>query len=292
MDQLTVSDRDTAYVWVGRDTGGRPGPAVRLLRQAGAALLGRAEAEVVLAHGPAGNPVVRIAGPESVELPVSVSRAGRVVVVAARAAGPVGVDVEQVRALPALALARRWFPPAELAWLADRPEAGRAAEFLRLWTAKEAVGKALGVGLRGGGLLREMPPPGLPLRQVPGGEPVRVGHPELGGGLVLAVAVRAEAGVEVAVEVVQRAGPAVDVAQGPGPDVDVAQGPGPDVEADVAQWPGPDVEVVQGAGPDVEVVQGAGHGVAADRSAPVERTSLPVVVRGNASSRRSTRGRL
>ncbi|MGC4816395.1 4'-phosphopantetheinyl transferase family protein [Micromonospora sp. DT63] len=287
MDQLTVSDRDTAYVWVGRDTGGRPGPAVRLLRQAGAALLGRAEAEVVLAHGPAGNPVVRVAAPVDsgpVELPVSLSRAGRVVVVAARAAGPVGVDVEQVRALPALALARRWFPPAELAWLADRPEAGRAAEFLRLWTAKEAVGKALGVGLRGGGLLREMPPPGLPLRQVPGGEPVRVGHPELAGGLVLAVAVRAEAGVEVAVEVVQRAGPGVDV--------DVAQGPGPDVEADVAQWPGPGVDVAQRPGPGVEAVQGAGHGVAADRSAPVERTSLPVVVRGNASSRRSTRGRL
>ncbi|MCF0095177.1 hypothetical protein B0E54_04036 [Micromonospora sp. MH99] len=270
-----MSDRDTAYVWVGRDTGGRPGPAVRLLRRAGAALLGRAEAEVVLAHGPAGNPVVRVAGPESVELPVSVSRAGRVVVVAARAAGPVGVDVEQVRALPALALARRWFPPAELAWLADRPEAGRAVDFLRLWTAKEAVGKALGVGLRGGGLLRGMPPPagpGLPLRQVPGGEPLRVGHPELGGGLVLAVAVRAEAGVEVAVEVVQRPGPGIDVG--------------------VAQRPGVGVDVVQRPGPDVEVVQGAGHGLAADRSAPVERTSLPVVVRGNASSRRNTLGRL
>lgn len=246
MGQLTVSDRDTAYVWVGRDTGGRPGPAVRLLRRAGAALLGRAEAEVVLAHGPAGNPVVRVAAladPGPVELPVSVSRAGQVVVVAARAAGPVGVDVEEIRPLPALALARRWFSADELAWLAGRPEVGRAAEFLRLWTAKEAVGKALGLGLRAGGLLREMPPPvgpGLPLRPVPGGEPLRVGHPELGGGLVLAVAVRAEAGVDV----------------------------------------------------DVEVVQRAGHDVAADRSAPVERTSLPVVVRGNASSRRSTRGRL
>lgn len=253
-----MSDRDTAYVWVGRDTGGRPGPAVRLLRRAGAALLGRAEAEVVLAHGPAGNPVVRVAGPVDsgpVELPVSVSRAGQVVVVAARAAGPVGVDVERVRPLPALALARRWFSPAELAWLAGRPEAARAADFLRLWTAKEAVGKALGRGLRVGGLLREMPPPdgpGLPLRPVPGGEPLRVGNPELGDGLVLAVAVRAEAGVEVVVKVVQRAGH-------------------------------------EGG---VEVVQRAGHGVAAERSAPVERTSLPVVVRGNASSRRSTRGRL
>ncbi|MGC4878486.1 4'-phosphopantetheinyl transferase family protein [Micromonospora sp. DT43] len=252
MGQLTVSDRDTVYVWVGRDTGGQPDPARGLLLRAGAALLGRSEAELVLTHRPGGSPLLRVGGTVEqvrvdgpvergrqaepadegrrtgpVELPVSVSRTDGVVVVAARLGGPVGVDVERVRPLPALALARRWFPPAESSWLAARPEVGHAVDFLGLWTAKEAVGKALGVGLRGGGLLREMPPPGLPLRPVPGGEPLRVGHPEVGAGLVLAVAVRAE------------------------------------------------VEV------DVEVVQWAGHGVAAERRAPVERTSLPVVVRGN-----------
>lgn len=45
-------------------------------------------------------------------------------------------------------------------------------------------------------------------------------------------------------------------------------------------------------GVHVEVAQRAGHDVTAERSTSVERTSLPVVVRGNASSRRSTRGRL
>ncbi|MEU8013077.1 4'-phosphopantetheinyl transferase family protein [Micromonospora parva] len=228
MDQLTVSGRDTAYVWVGRDTGGQPDPAAVLLRRAGALLLGRAQTAVVLTHDREGRPVVRVdevTGP--VELAVSVSRTAGLVVVAARRGGAVGVDVERIRPLPALALAGRWFPPAELAWLADRPEAGRTVDFLRLWTAKEAVGKALGRGLRDGGLRRLMPTPGLPLRPVPGGEPVRVGHPPLGEGLVLAVAGYAATRV------------------------------------------------------DVEVVQGPGHGLTAERSASVERTSLPVVVRGS-----------
>ncbi|MET7376107.1 4'-phosphopantetheinyl transferase family protein [Micromonospora arida] len=228
MAQLTVSGRDTAYVWVGRDTGGQPDPAAVLVRRAGALLLGRAETELVLTHDREGRPVVRVDEVTgSVEVAVSVSRTAGLVAVAARRAGAVGVDVERIRELPALALARRWFPPAELAWLGDRPEAGRTVDFLRLWTAKEAVGKALGRGLRDGGLHRSMPPPGLSLRPVPGDELLRVGHPRLGGGLVLAVAVRASAPV------------------------------------------------------DVEVVQRPGHGVAAERSASVERTSLPVVVRGN-----------
>ncbi|MFG2048954.1 4'-phosphopantetheinyl transferase family protein [Micromonospora sp. NPDC048935] len=224
MGQLTAPGRDTAYVWVGRDTGGQPDPAPVLLRRAGALLLGRAETAVVLTHDRAGRPVVRV---DAAELAVSVSRTPGLVVVAARRAGAVGVDVERIRDLPALALARRWFPPAELAWLGDRPEAGRTVDFLRLWTAKEAVGKALGRGLRDGGLRRLMPPPGLPLRTVPDAGALRVGHPQLGPGLVLALAAQATGQI------------------------------------------------------DVEIVQRPGHGVTAERSASVERTSLPVVVRGN-----------
>lgn len=219
-----MSGRDTVYVWVGRDTGGQPDPAAVLVRRAGSLLLGRAETAVVLTHDREGRPVVRV---DDVGLAVSVSRTAGLVVVAARRAGAVGVDVERIRPLPALALARRWFPPTELARLGDRPEAGRTVDFLRLWTAKEAVGKALGRGLRDDGLRRLMPPPGLPLRPVPGVEHLRVGHPHLDGGLVLAVAAHANAPV------------------------------------------------------DVEVVQWPGHGVTAERSASVERTNLPVVVRGN-----------
>ncbi|MDM4719002.1 4'-phosphopantetheinyl transferase superfamily protein [Micromonospora sp. WMMA1363] len=237
MSQLPVPDRDTVYVWVGGGTGDRPASAGRLLRRAAAALLGRPEAELVPAHRPGGVPLVRIGEPSDVgrsagpvELPVSVSRTGGLVVVAVRAGGPVGVDVERCRPLPALDLARRWYAPTEAAWLAGRPAAGRNRDFLRLWTAKEAVGKALGVGLRDGGLRRRMPVPvDGPPRPVPGAAGVLVGHPVCDGDLVLAVAVV-----------------------------------------------GGEVAVVVG-----EDVQRTGHGVPAVRSASIERTSLPVVVRGS-----------
>ncbi|MEV4464775.1 4'-phosphopantetheinyl transferase superfamily protein [Micromonospora echinofusca] len=239
MSQLPVPGRDTAYVWIGRGVGGRPAPAGRLLRRAGAALLGRAEAEIVVERDRDGRPLVAVRDPGA-RLPVSVSRSGPVVVVAARAGGPVGVDVERCRPLPAAALARRWYAPAEAAWLVGRPADGQVTDFLRLWTAKEAVGKALGVGLRDGGLRRRMPVPvgaDASLRPVPGLARLRVGHPGTDAGLVLAVAVDADDAAPVEV-------------------------------------------VVVGADGHVGAARHGGH-VAAVRSASVERTSLPVVVRGN-----------
>ncbi len=188
--------RDTVNVWVGRAAGGRPAAARLLLRRAGGALLGRPEAEIRVGRDADGRPFVR-AG-DGAGLLVSVSHADGVVVVAARRAGPVGVDVERRRDLPAVALARRWYAPEEAAWLAAHPADRRAEAFLLLWTAKEAVGKALGRGLRDGGLRRRMPVPagpGGPLRPVPGARGLRVGHPRLAGDLasagdlVLAVAV-------------------------------------------------------------------------------------------------------
>ncbi|MEU2664935.1 4'-phosphopantetheinyl transferase superfamily protein [Micromonospora sp. NPDC007220] len=261
MSQLPVPGRDTAYVWIGRGVGGRPLPAGRLLRRAGAALLGRTEAEIVVEHGRDGRPLVTVPGAGArVELPVSVSRADGVVAVAARAAGPVGIDVEWCRPLPALALAGRWFAPAEAAWLAGRDADGRARDFLRLWTAKEAVGKALGTGLRGGGLRRLMPVPDDldgALRSVPRGGRLRVGHPRVGGGLVLAVAV--VAGEAVPVHVVSVGAVLVQAV--------------PVGAARVGTVP-------VGSDGAVGAARCSAH-VAAARSASVERTSLPVVVRGS-----------
>ncbi|MET7804933.1 4'-phosphopantetheinyl transferase family protein [Micromonospora chersina] len=206
MNQLPVPGRDTVYVWTGRAAGDQRELTRRLLRRAGGALLGRPEAEIGVGRAPGGRPEVH--ADDGRTLPVSVSHVDGVVVVAARAGGPVGVDVERRRRLPATALARRWYDPDEAAWLAARDETGRELDFLRLWTAKEAVGKALGTGLRDGGLRRRMPPPdggGELLRPVPGCPGVRVGHPAGDADLVLAVAVVGAAGpVEVVVE--QRAG--------------------------------------------------------------------------------------
>jgi 4'-phosphopantetheinyl transferase len=67
----------------------------------------------------------------------------------ATAAGPrVGVDVERLRDRDPLRVADRYFSPAEVKAVRAAPEAERPAVFLRYWTAKEALAKGLGLGLR------------------------------------------------------------------------------------------------------------------------------------------------
>jgi 4'-phosphopantetheinyl transferase len=59
-----------------------------------------------------------------------------------------GIDIERLRPRPrALEIARRYFSADEAAALAALPAADREAGFLEMWTAKEAVLKALGRGL-------------------------------------------------------------------------------------------------------------------------------------------------
>lgn len=59
-----------------------------------------------------------------------------------------GIDLERLRPHPrALLIARRYFSPDETAALEALPEAQRDRAFLELWTAKEAVLKALGRGI-------------------------------------------------------------------------------------------------------------------------------------------------
>ena len=60
----------------------------------------------------------------------------------------VGADLEQVRPLEHLELARRNFHPQEVAAIESQPTEGEQRQaFFRIWTLKEAVVKALGVGL-------------------------------------------------------------------------------------------------------------------------------------------------
>ncbi|ADB35076.1 4'-phosphopantetheinyl transferase [Kribbella flavida DSM 17836] len=158
------------HVWV-TPTGDEPRSAAhRLLEQLGSSLLGTPAA---LRHATTGRPTLnglsvslshaRTSGDEQ-----SAAGAGAVgterraasgvhglVAVAASVAGPVGVDLEVRRAFAVTGMARRWFDPAEAALVeaADDP----VETFLLLWTAKEAVGKALGRGLRSNGLGRRMP---------------------------------------------------------------------------------------------------------------------------------------
>lgn len=177
------------YVWVSAVTGEPRAVARRLLVEAGAMLLGRPAAAIRIGCDPLGAPQVQAGADES--LRVSVSHSRGVVAVAASRYLPVGVDVERGYPVTVAGLAGRWFDPQEVAWLDRQPPGARMQAFLLLWTAKEAAGKALGVGLRGGGLRRRMPPPlvGAGWRSVPGEHRLRVAHPAVADDAVLAVAV-------------------------------------------------------------------------------------------------------
>jgi 4'-phosphopantetheinyl transferase len=59
----------------------------------------------------------------------------------------VGVDVELVAPIEAVAMAGRFFSPEELAELSRLEEAGRLSRFYELWTLREAYLKARGLGL-------------------------------------------------------------------------------------------------------------------------------------------------
>jgi 4'-phosphopantetheinyl transferase len=107
----------------------------------------------------------------------------------------VGVDVERLREMPnALAIARRFFSPREVAALKRLAEDARREGFFSAWTRKEALIKAVGTGLAG---LKEtevsLAPDEIPaVLSAPGGaEAWQVFHLEPSPGFVGAVAVHA-----------------------------------------------------------------------------------------------------
>jgi 4'-phosphopantetheinyl transferase len=61
--------------------------------------------------------------------------------------GAIGVDVERIERQPDLALAERYFAASEASWVRRQPEPAQVAAFLKVWTLKEALIKALGTGL-------------------------------------------------------------------------------------------------------------------------------------------------
>jgi 4'-phosphopantetheinyl transferase len=89
-----------------------------------------------------------VAEPGRPTLHFNLSHTGDVAVVAVTADGPLGVDVETVRALPeAPAIAARFFTAGETESIMTAPLAERDLAFFLCWTRKEAFAKALGDGL-------------------------------------------------------------------------------------------------------------------------------------------------
>jgi 4'-phosphopantetheinyl transferase len=97
-------------------------------------------------HGPLR---VRISDSPAVVPRVSLARAGGRLALAVTAAGPVGVDLESLADLARAPLDAVALSPAEAAALAPlRPAAAAEVALANIWTTKEAVLKAAGLGLR------------------------------------------------------------------------------------------------------------------------------------------------
>lgn len=110
------------------------------LRTALAARLGTAPSAVPLQHDDSGRPQIA-GGPH-----VSVSHSGDVVLVALASAA-VGVDVEHVDARHAREPLATFFSTADVAALERLPPDLRERAFFHAWTSREAIGKAIGLGL-------------------------------------------------------------------------------------------------------------------------------------------------
>lgn len=78
----------------------------------------------------------------------NVSHSGDLMLIAVAPIDRVGVDVEQIRPMDqAKRIAERYFCPSEWASIRDAPPGRTTETFLKAWTRKEAVAKAMGEGI-------------------------------------------------------------------------------------------------------------------------------------------------
>lgn len=136
-----------------------------------AAYLGIGAEQIALTTGEHGRPALALRHDQS--LGFNWSHSGNHALIAIGRHITPGIDVERVRERPrALAIAERFFSAGEVASLAGLPPAERALAFLELWTAKEAVLKALGRGIAFGldRLSVAISPGRLTLQQLEGGD--------------------------------------------------------------------------------------------------------------------------
>jgi 4'-phosphopantetheinyl transferase len=102
-------------------------------------------------RGELGRPSVARDMPEAARaLHFNVAHTKGLVVMAVGRMPEIGVDVERVDPGVRLAVARRYFSPAEVAALDALPPGQQPRRFQRLWTLKEAYLKAVGTGISGG----------------------------------------------------------------------------------------------------------------------------------------------
>jgi 4'-phosphopantetheinyl transferase len=105
---------------------------------------------IALRIGPRGKPEID-APPEARPFRFNLSHTDGLAACAIARSAAVGVDVEaRDRSVDPLPLAARFFAPAETAVLRALGDEPRRQRFLAVWTLKEALLKAIGVGIAGG----------------------------------------------------------------------------------------------------------------------------------------------
>jgi 4'-phosphopantetheinyl transferase len=118
------------------------------LREVLAAELGISPAAVQLELGAHGRPRLDRAAHRT-DMDFNLSHSGDLALLAIAREMRLGVDVERLRrGRDPLRIASRYFSSAEVAALRAVPAEDRAVAFLRYWTAREAIAKGLGLGLR------------------------------------------------------------------------------------------------------------------------------------------------
>ena len=141
---LNASEREHVATIADPDTRAQHAVGRALIRLAGARAGGSRAADVSVAVTDRGRPWL-----PDVRLHVNVAHTRRTVVVATASAAPVGVDIEHPAGIgpQPLRLAQRLFAAREVCALHGLSDEALADRFSTLWTIKEAVGKALGVGI-------------------------------------------------------------------------------------------------------------------------------------------------
>ena len=118
------------------------------LRQMLAARLGSRARSIELAYGPHGKPALA-PGFAAADWRFNVSHCGDIAVFAFCRGREVGIDVEAVHSVQDTDTIAAWyFPPRELAAFLSLAPSDKALGFFAGWTRTEALGKALGDGLR------------------------------------------------------------------------------------------------------------------------------------------------
>lgn len=137
---------DEIHLWIFPQSDNDPAARTetpRHLRETLAAYLGIGMDDVRIERNAAGKPYLL-----DPALQFNLSHSGGTLLIGLSRTQPLGVDIEGgARARPYLEIARRYFTADEAAALAALPEEALRSRFLELWSAKEAVLKAIGRGI-------------------------------------------------------------------------------------------------------------------------------------------------